>query len=231
MLDFPRWRIWSLHALIAFSFLLAIPSFLPKTTLDQFPSWIAKPTINLGLDLAGGSHILLEADSVQLERDRLESLEDSVRNAMRRAEPKVDIDTVTRTGGALSFIVTETNKIDAARKALEPIVANNQGGRDWNIEITDGNRITLMPAGAGKTDSLNRAMDSAKDVIDRRINALGTLEPTIIRQGPDRIVVQVPGLEDPEALKKLIGETAKLEFKLVDEAANPDDSLKGLASG
>ena len=229
MLDFPRWRIWSLHALIAFSFLLAIPSFLPKATLDQFPSWIAKPTINLGLDLAGGSHILLEADSVQLERDRLESLEDSVRNAMRRAEPKVDIDTVTRTGGALSFIVTEANKIDAARKALESIVANNQGGRDWNIEITDGNRITLKPAGAGKTDSLNRAMDSAKDVIDRRINALGTLEPTIIRQGPDRIVVQVPGLEDPEALKKLIGETAKLEFKLVDEAANPDDTLKGKA--
>ena len=229
MLDFPRWRIWMLHALIAFSFLLAIPSFLPKTTLDQLPSWVAKPTINLGLDLAGGSHILLEADSAQLERDRLESLEDSVRNAMRRAEPKVDIDTVTRTGGALSFIVTEASKIDAARKALEPVIANNQGGRDWNIAITDGNRITLNPAGTGKTDSLNRAMDSAKDVIDRRINALGTLEPTIIRQGPDRIVVQVPGLENPEALKALIGKTAKLEFKLVDEAANPDDTLKGKA--
>ncbi len=227
MLDFPRWRIWMLHALIAVSFLLAIPSFLPKTTLEQMPSWIAKPTISLGLDLAGGSHILLEADQAQLERDRLESLEDSVRNAMSRAEPKVDIDTVTRTDGALSFLVTEANKIDAARKALEPIVANNLGGRDWNIEITDGNRITLKPAGAGRTDALNRAMDSAKDVIGRRIGDLA--EATIIRQGDDRIVVQVPGLEDPEALKKLIGETAKLEFKLVDEAAIFEDTQKGKA--
>jgi preprotein translocase subunit SecD len=229
MLDFPPWRIWMLHALIAFSFLLAIPSFMPKTMLDQAPSWVPKPSINLGLDLAGGSHILLEADRVQLERDRLESLEDSVRTAMRRAEPKIDIDTVTRTGGALSFVVTEANRIDAARKALEPVVANNQGGRDWNIEITDGNKITLNPAGVGSTGALNRAMDSAKDVIDRRINALGTLEPTIIRQGPDRIVVQVPGLKDPEALKELIGKTAKLEFKVVDEAAIFEDTQKGKA--
>jgi preprotein translocase subunit SecD len=229
MLDFSRSRIWALHLLIASAFLLAIPSFLPKTMLDQMPSWVSKPTINLGLDLAGGSHILLEADQAQLERDRLESLEDSVRTAMRRAEPKIDIETVTRTGGALSFIVTEANRIDAARKALEPVVANNQGGRDWNIEITDGNKITLNPAGTGRTAALNRAMDSAKDVIDRRINALGTLEPTIIRQGPDRIVVQVPGLEDPEALKELIGKTAKLEFKIVDEAAVFEETQQGKA--
>lgn len=229
MLDFPRWRIWMLNALILVAFLLAIPSFLPKAMLDQVPSWIPKETINLGLDLAGGSHILLEADRAQLERDRLESLEDSVRNAMRRAEPKIDIEAVSREGGKLSFLVSDASKIDAARRALEPVVANNLGGRDWNIEITDGNRITLNPAGSGKTDALNRAMDSAKDVIDRRINALGTLEPTIIRQGNDRIVVQVPGLKDPEALKELIGKTAKLEFKLVDEAANPDDTLKGKA--
>ena len=229
MLDFPRWRVWMLSALIALSILLAIPSFLPKTVLDQLPSFVPKETINLGLDLAGGSHILLEADRAQLERDRLESLEDNVRNALRRAEPKVDIDGVSRAEGKLSFLVTDAGQIDAARKALEPVVANNSGGRDWNIEITDGNKITLNPAGLGRTDALNRAMDSAKDVIDRRINALGTLEPTIIRQGADRIVVQVPGLQDPEALKKLIGETAKLEFKLVDEAANPDDTLKGKA--
>jgi preprotein translocase subunit SecD len=229
MLDFPRWRIWMLNALIVLAFIFTIPSFLPKTVLDQLPSFVPKETINLGLDLAGGSHILLEADQAQLETDRLEALEDSVRNALRRAEPKVDIDDVSRSGGKLSFVVSDAGQIDAARKALETVVANNSGGRDWNIEITDGNKITLNPAGAGRTSALNRAMDSAKDVIDRRINALGTLEPTIIRQGADRIVVQVPGLQDPEALKKLIGETAKLEFKLVDEAANPDDTLKGKA--
>jgi preprotein translocase subunit SecD len=229
MLDFPRSRIWMLNALIMVSLLLAIPSFVPKSYLGQLPSFVPKETINLGLDLAGGSHILLEADRAQLERDRLESLEDSVRTALRRAEPEVRIDDISRAAGKLSFVVTDSAQIDAARKALEPVVANTSGGRDWNIEITDGSRITLVPAGSGRTDALNRAMDSAKDVIDRRINALGTLEPTIIRQGTERIVVQVPGLQDPEALKKLIGKTAKLEFKLVDTAANPEDTLKGKA--
>jgi preprotein translocase subunit SecD len=76
---------------------------------------------------------------------------------------------------------------------------------------------------------MNQAMDTAKDVIDRRINALGTLEPTIIRQGDNRIVVQVPGLDDPAALKNLIGKTAKLEFKLVDEQADPDQTAQGKA--
>jgi preprotein translocase subunit SecD len=229
MLDFPRWRIWMLNTLIVLGLLLAIPSFVPKATLDQLPSWVPKASINLGLDLAGGSHILYEADREQLEKDRLETLSDSVDAAFKRADPKIAWDDVSRSNGKLSFIVSESNQIDAARKALEPVIANNQGGRDWDLEITDGNRITLVPAGSGKTDALNRAMDSAKDVIDRRINAFGTLEPTIIRQGEDRIVVQVPGLKDPEALKEIIGKTAKLEFKLVDEGADPDETAKGKA--
>jgi preprotein translocase subunit SecD len=229
MLDFPRWRIWMLNILIALGFLLAIPSFVPENYLKQLPDWVPVQKINLGLDLAGGSHILLEADRSQLERDRLESLEDSVTTALNRADPKISIEGTSRAGGKLSFLVTDSARIDAARRALEPVVANNSGGRDWNIEITDGNRITLVPAGAGQTDALNKAMDSAKDVIDRRINALGTLEPTIIRQGDDRIVVQVPGLDDPEALKELIGKTAKLEFKLVDEAAIFEDTQQGKA--
>jgi preprotein translocase subunit SecD len=229
MLDFPRWRVVMLSSLIVLSLLAAIPSFLPKAWLDRIPAGVPKQTISLGLDLAGGSHILLEADVAQLQRDRLEALEDSVRTAMRRAEPRIAIDNVARTGGRLSFTVTDTSQIDAAREALLPITANNSGGRDWSIEVTDGNRITLVPSGAGNSTILDSAMNSAKDVIDRRINALGTLEPTIIRQGADRIVVQVPGLQDPQALKELIGKTAKLEFKLVDENADPEQTAQGKA--
>ena len=229
MLDFPRWRVTMLSALIVLSLLLALPSFLPKAWLDRIPDGVPKETISLGLDLAGGSHILLEADVAQLERDRLESLEDSVRTAMRRAEPRISIDSVTRIGGKLSFVVPDSAQIDAAREALLPVTANTTGGRDWTIDVTDGNRITLSPSGTGNTTVLDQAMNSAKDVIDRRINALGTLEPTIIRQGADRIVVQVPGLQDPQALKELIGKTAKLEFKLVDEGADPEQTAQGKA--
>jgi preprotein translocase subunit SecD len=229
MLDFSRPQIWMLNFLVAAALLLALPSFLPETTLKRLPGWVPTPTINLGLDLAGGSHILLEADIAQLEKDRLETLEDSVRNAMKRSDPKVAIDDVTRVGGKLSFAVTDSAQIDAAREALLPVVANNDGGRNWALSVTDGNRITLTPESSGRETSLDQAMTSAKDVIERRINAIGTLEPTIIRQGSDRIVVQVPGLKDPQALKEMIGKTAKLEFKLVDELALPEDTAKGKA--
>ncbi len=229
MLDFPRWRIWMLNILVITGVLLAIPSVLPANIRAQVAQFLPTPTINLGLDLAGGSHILLEADTSQLAATRLETLEESVRAAMRRAEPRIAIENISRANGQLSFTVTDASQIDAARETLLPVTSNATGGRDWNIGVNDGNRIILTAAGSGDETALNQAMDTAKDVIDRRINALGTLEPTIIRQGDNRIVVQVPGLDDPEALKALIGKTAKLEFKLVDEQADPDQTAKNTA--
>ncbi|HBN30117.1 protein translocase subunit SecD [Sphingorhabdus sp.] len=229
MLDFPRWRVWMLNTLIIFGVLFAIPSLLPAQMRDQLAQFVPTPTINLGLDLAGGSHILLEADKSQLVETRLEALEDGVRTAMRRADPQIPIADVSRADGQLSFTVSDVSKVDAAREALIPLTSNATGSRDWNIGVNDGNRLIVTPAGAGNDAALDQAMDTAKDVIDRRINALGTLEPTIIRQGDNRIVVQVPGLDDPAALKALIGKTAKLEFKLVDELADPDQTAKGKA--
>jgi preprotein translocase subunit SecD len=229
MLDFPRWRVWMLNSLIVLGFVFAIPSLLPTQYRTQLARYVSLPTINLGLDLAGGSHILLEADGAQLQENRLESLEDSVRSAMRRTEPRIAIDNVSRANGQLSFVVTDSSQVDAAREALLPVTGNNSGGRDWAIGVNDGNRIVLTPLGQGNNTALDQAMDTAKTVIDKRINSLGTLEPTIIRQGDNRIVVQVPGLDNPEALKKLIGKTAKLEFKLVDEQADPDQTKLGKA--
>lgn len=229
MLDFPRWRVWMLNIIILLGVLFAIPSVLPTHIRAQVAQFLPTPTINLGLDLAGGSHILLEADTSQLAATRLEALEDSVRTAMRRVDPRIAIEDVSRANGQLSFVVTDSSQVDAAREALLSLTSNATGGRDWNIGVNDGNRIILTPAGSGNETALDQAMDTAKDVIDRRINALGTLEPTIIRQGENRIVVQVPGLDDPEALKALIGKTAKLEFKLVDEQADPDQTAQGKA--
>ncbi len=229
MLDFSPARKWIINILILLGILLAIPSVIPGSYFKNLPSWVPHPTINLGLDLAGGSHILLEADGAKLAETRLETLEDTVRNAMRRAEPKIAIDDVSRAGGKLSFVVSQADQIDAAREALLPVVSNASSGRDWDISVVDGNRMVLVPVTTGDASALNDAMDTAKDVIDRRINALGTLEPTIIRQGDNRIVVQVPGLANPEALKKLIGQTAKLEFKLVDDQADQEEVNKGNA--
>ena len=229
MLDFPRWRVWMLNIVLVVGVLFALPSMMPANIRAQVAQYLPTPTINLGLDLAGGSHILLEADTAQLEQTRLETLEDGIRGAMRRTEPRVAITDVSRAGGNLSFSVTDPGQVDAAREALLPLTSNSTGGRDWNIGVNDGNRIVLTPAGTGTETAMNQAMDTAKDVIDRRINALGTLEPDIRRQGEDRISVAVPGLDDPEALKALIGKTAKLEFKLVDEQADVDQTAQGKA--
>ena len=229
MLDFPRWRVWMLNIILLVGVLFALPSLMPTNMRAQIAQYLPTPTINLGLDLAGGSHILLEADAAQLEATRLEALEDGVRGVMRRAEPRIAIGDVSRAGGSLSFNVTDPSQVDAAREVLLPLTSNSTGGRDWNIGVNNGNRIILTAAGTGTETAMNQAMDTAKDVIDRRINALGTLEPDIRRQGEDRISVAVPGLDDPEALKALIGKTAKLEFKLVDEQADPDQTAEGKA--
>jgi preprotein translocase subunit SecD len=101
--------------------------------------------------------------------------------------------------------------------------------REWDMSVIDGQRMVLTPTQSGEAAALNTAMDGAVEVVRRRIDLLGTREPTIIRQGDNRIVVQVPGLEDPKALKEQLGQTAQLEFKLVDLSALPNNVEAGIA--
>jgi preprotein translocase subunit SecD len=101
--------------------------------------------------------------------------------------------------------------------------------REWELNVVDGQRMVLSQTDAGVEQAIDDAMDSATEVVRRRIDELGTREPTIIRQGDTRIVVQVPGLQDPDALKKLLGQTAQLEFKLVDLNALPSNIQAGIA--
>ena len=229
MLDFPRWKVISISLLLAFGVLMSIPSLLPASALKYWPSFLPEETINLGLDLQGGSHILLEADPTDVGKTRLETMEESVRAEMRRASPRIGIGDISRKDGVLSFMVRDSTQVDAAREAILPLTtgAGLTGQRDWEIEIRDDTRFVLTPTDAGLSNAVENAMETATDVIRRRIDALGTREPTIIRQGDTRIVVQVPGLDDPQALKELLGKTAKLEFKLVDFEADPNALAEG----
>ena len=228
MLDFPRWKkvwLWSLTILVS---LAALPT-LASLSGQAWPEQLPDPAINLGLDLAGGSHILLEADTSQIASQRLETMEESVRTAMRQAEPAIRIGDVSTRDSRLTFMVESAADVDRARELILPLVNGTGMVREWSLSVVDETRFVLAPTQQGLDAALDQAMDSAKDVIDRRINAIGTLEPTIIRQGPNRIVVQAPGQQDPEALKALIGQTAKLEFKLVDLNALPSDVAAGNA--
>lgn len=230
MLDFPTWKrawFWGLTLLACAA---ALPSLFSLSGAP-WPNVLPNPTINLGLDLAGGSHILLEADPDQVREQRIENMEEAVRARLRLAEPRIRIGDISGKGGRLSFMLKDPSQVDAAREEILPLTtgAGLTGQRDWNIEVVDESRFVLTPTQEGLEQAVSSAMESATEVIRKRIDDLGTREPTIIRQGDDRIVVQVPGLENPEALKALIGKTAKLEFKLVDTAASPSDVAAGMS--
>ena len=230
MLDFPRWKVLSISLGLALMVLLAVPSFVPQSMRATWPSWVPKPAINLGLDLAGGSYLLLEAETKDVAQARLEQMREQVRSEMRR-DPRVEIGDISVQGGKLSFMVRDSSKVDAAREKLLPLTTGvgTTGQRDWDIAVVDSSRFVLTPTGAGLNQAVETAMNDAREVVDRRINALGTLEPTVVREGDNRIVVQVPGLKDPTALKALLGKTAKLAFHLVDTNANPADLARGIA--
>jgi preprotein translocase subunit SecD len=222
MLDFPRWKIASILGVILIGILLAVPSLIPESTAKQLGLGFA-PRISLGLDLAGGSHILLEADTADVAKTRLSNMADAIRGAMRKNTPlPVEIGDVSTANNALSFFVRDPAQVDAAvdiaRNLTQPV--GTSGTRDWTVQVVDSTRIVMTQTQGGISQFVDQAMTGAVDIVRKRIDALGTKEPTIARQGADRILVEVPGVQDPTALKALIGKTAKLEFKLVD--MNPD---------
>ena len=207
MLDFPRWKVWAVTLVVFVGILLAIPSLLPKDQVERWPAWLPSARINLGLDIAGGSQLLLEADIADAGKQRLQAMEDSVTTELRRGEPRIDIGDVSTSGGRLSFIVRDPTQLDAAverlRALTQPVALT--GNRDWEVTVVDSTRIVLTPTEAGAKQALKDSLTVARDVVRRRIDPGGTKEITVINQGERRIFVQVPGVEDPEALKQLIG--------------------------
>jgi len=231
MLEFPKWKVWLIGLVIAAGVLFSIPSLIAGTTLrNSWPSWLPQYKINLGLDLAGGSHLLLEADANDAQKQRLQAMEDSVSTELRR-DPRIDIGDISTAGGRLSFQVRDPTQVDAGVERLRNLTKPQglTGQRDWDVGVVDLTRIVMTPTSEGTARAMKDAMGVARDVVRRRIDPGGTKEITVVTEGGNRVLVQVPGVEDPEALKKLIGQTARLEFKLVDLSANPADVAAGRA--
>jgi preprotein translocase subunit SecD len=233
MLDFPTWKVWATLLTLFVGTLFAVPNFFPAETVANWPSWVPRQQLNLGLDLRGGSHILLEGSEADVRKARLEVLEEIVRTELRQADdgpiPHLDMSSAN---GAISFTVRNPGDIDRAVETMRAVsrpVGQLSAQRDIDVSLADSTRVVVRPTPAGLAAETDAAMVQAVEVIRRRIDELGTREPTIIRQGDTRIVVQVPGLQNPEALKALLGKTARLEFKLVDTEADPALALQGRA--
>ncbi|MDB5698703.1 MAG: secD, partial [Alphaproteobacteria bacterium] len=210
--------------------LFAVPSLFPQAQVNQWAPWLPSARISLGLDLAGGSHLLLEADTGDVAKQRLERMEEVIRTETRRASPRIEIGDISISGGRLTFLVRNPAQVDAAVE-----IARNQtqpaglGQRDWSVNVIDSSRIVMEPSKAGLDQALHDAMNTAREVVYNRVDPDGTKEVTVIRQGDRRILVQVPGLQDPEGLKQLLGKTARLEFKLVNLNVDPAQIAQGRA--
>lgn len=149
MLEFPRWKVIWLWLLTLVCVAAAIPS-LTSTMGLAWPSSLPEPKVNLGLDLAGGSHILLEADPSQVRQQRIEGMEESVRTKLKQDDKNIRISDISNRDGALTFVVADPSQVDAVREAILPLTngAGLTGQRDWDINVVDGNRFVLKPTDA-----------------------------------------------------------------------------------
>jgi protein-export membrane protein SecD len=205
--------------------LIALPNAFSPELRARMPQFLPSSAVNLGLDLQGGSYLLLGVDFDQVTRDRAETLVGDIRAAFRKAHiPLTDLNTH---GDTVSVRVTDAARLDEARTLLasvNPAMTSSVlsvGGKQYEMTEGAAGTFTLRMTDGYKALTRQQVMDQSVEVVRRRIDELGTREPDISRSGDDRIIVQVPGLQDPTQLKNILGKTAKMSFQLVDEQANP----------
>ena len=210
MLNLPRWQTIVIIAITVLSGLFALPNLLPASVLDHLPHWYQQSRINLGLDLRGGAHFLLEADlrvgadraphqPVRLGARRAAQAAGAVQGHHRRAGPRRDRRAARR----------EPSAPRRSRRSAPSIRRSPCRAR----ATRSGSPIPTQDLFRRKKE----VIDQSIEILRRRVDETGTIEPTIVRQGDERILLQVPGIKDTTDLKRKINQTAKLTFHLVNE--------------
>ena len=221
MLEFSRFKVVFVLLITAFFTLAMLPTALPSAVTQKLPDFLPKETVPLGLDLRGGSHLLLELDFDTYLREHMTNVRDGLRAALR--EKKIGYLNLHVGSDAITFRVREeTLPADAS---LASIV--REVDPDIAVEM---DKVAVRLYYEDKTLRNMRAqlLQQSIEIVERRVNEAGTKEPIIQSQGGNRIVVQVPGLQDPGQLKALLGKTAKMTFHLVNEDAAEEDIARGI---
>src|SRR6202171_6539778 len=230
MLYFTRWKALAIILTALVVCLCAVPNFFPEATVKNWPKWAQRHLV-LGLDLQGGSHILLEVDANSVKKDKRDQVRDDVRRALRDA--KIGYSGLAVRNDSVEVRITKDTDLQNAlaklRELSQPLggLLGSSGQRSLEIADAGGGLIRLTVPQAAITDRIRQAVEQSIQIVERRVNELGTVEPTIQREGVDRILVQVPGLQDPTRLKEILGKTAKLTFRLVDVSMSPEQALQG----
>lgn len=232
MLYFSRWKTISIWLVVLLGVIFALPNMLPQSTLDSMPNWLPKRPMTLGLDLQGGSHILLSVDRQDLVTERLNATRDDIRTLLRDA--KIGYTGLSGTGRTVQVRIREANEVDAAKTALAQLIQPVSSGvfgttaiNELALDEPEPGLLRYTLTEEGIDYRVSSAVTQSIEVLGRRVNELGTTEPIIQRQGADRILVQVPGLQDPQRLKEILGQTAKLTFQMVDQSVPVQEAIQG----
>jgi preprotein translocase subunit SecD len=227
MLALSRWKVILVLASAIFGLVFTLPNLLPDQALQAMPSWLPHDRLSLGLDLRGGSYLLMEVDTNALNQERLTNLTEDVRTKLRVAQ--INFSNLALQGQVVQVQITDPAQYDQAYKLLASQIggALTGGGRDTTVRQTPGQTIQIAYVPQAAKDAAEDAVTRSIEIIRKRIDALGAVNPSITRQGANRIVIEAPGEGDPERLKAVIGKTAKLTFQLVDTTLSPDDLKAG----
>src|SRR3984885_10253665 len=226
MLFFTRWKAAGILLIALVVCLFALPNFFSESTVRAWPSF-AQRHIVLGLDLQGGSSLLLEVDTAAVRKEKLQGIADDVLRILRAA--RVPFTGRAVHGNSVEVRITRDTDVENAmsklRELSQPLsgILGSSGQRSVDITENAG-LITLSPSDAALAERVRKAVDQSIQIIERRVNELGLVEPTIQREGAFRILVQVPGLQDPSRLKEILGKTAKLDFRMVDQSMTAEQA-------
>jgi preprotein translocase subunit SecD len=230
MLYFPRWQVILILLVVFAGFMAVIPNFFSKETLTNWPSFLPRQQMVLGLDLQGGAYLLYEVDRADYIEKQLRNLTSDVRKTMLES-PRIGYTGLGAQGQAVQLRIRDLTQLADAKTRLEklrnPLDANLLTAAsvyEFDLTVGDDGLARFTYSQAGLTQRVRSIVQQSIEVIDRRINQLGTTEPSIQRQGDDRILVEAPGLDDPQRLKSLVGQTAQLTFHLVDSSLTADQA-------
>jgi preprotein translocase subunit SecD len=224
MLRFRTWKVVTILGVCVVGLLLTLPNLFPREQMERLPDWLPHEQVVLGLDLQGGSHLLLEVDVGAVVQERLTGMVDEVRSTLR--QERIGYRGLGVRGDAVTLTLTDPASADRAIALLEGL---NPSTFDRELEVVqaEGGRIDVRLTESAVREMQDSAVRQSLEIVRRRIDETGTREPTIQRQGENRILVQVPGEKDPESIKRLLGQTARLTFHLVDLETPVQQAIAG----
>ncbi|MDR1908239.1 MAG: protein translocase subunit SecD, partial [Holosporales bacterium] len=222
MISFSRFKICSILLVCLTGLFFVLPNLVSKQTLATFPTWMQK-TVNLGLDLRGGSLLQLQVDIRAVTKEHLANILSETRKSLRKQQIKYSALRLSSADqqSCLEVALLDPTQYDAVAKLVKKI------DKDLSVSKKDDGTVVATLSQQAIALRNREIIEQSIEVVRRRIDSSGTKEPNIQRQGSDRIVVQLPGVSDPAEVRRLLGTTAKLSFQWVDDTIQPIVEAKG----